>query len=202
MKLMKEIAKEIGTYKTFLESLVEKSDGFQKEINEEKRLGIQPTFEADYYQRDTRSDSTIPAQVRGDDTVNFKPQGPVEKPVQHPNANRVPQRIHLIYDPQKGKVMDAMKTDMRARPPAEYMEANAEQVQGAMRHIEGLNPKLAELLQSGKANIWIPRVAAQTGQQEPIAAQGTGTGGTTIMKMDPERLKKAQAAAGEMSLAK
>lgn len=191
MDLLKQITEDIKSYHTFFHSILEKIEQFEQEISSEKRLGL---YEAPYYVQDKpRSASS--------DTVDFKaPTEPVAAPVQHPNADRSPQRIHLIYDPAQAKVINAIKTDTRSRPPAEYIEASAQQVEDAMKHIQSFSPETAQKLKSGQINIWIPRSQAQPGGTN--ALQSTGMGGSNVTKqMSPDRLASAQQAADKMTLA-
>lgn len=200
MSLLKEISEDIQAYKDSLEVLVESIQNFEDEIRIEKRLGIMCEAE-DYYTNGNAQQST--PRVTSN-TIDFVPsQDPIEKPVQHPNAGNTPQRIHLIYDPMRGKVVNVMKTDMRGRPPAEYAEANAAQVADAMKHIESFSPQIAEKLKSGTMNVWIPRSQAQTPQSNVLSAHSASNpGGTNTAQMDPSSLARAQQAAGHMSLAK
>lgn len=191
MNLLKQISEDITTYRAFVHSLVEKIEEYEREISNENRLGL---LEAPYFIQDKN-----PNNQGNNDTINFQaPTEPVAAPVQHPNASNALQRIHLIYDPAKGKVVNAIKTDPRARPPAEYIEASAQQVADAMKHIESFSPETAQKLKSGQVNIWIPRAQAQSSADR---LQSTGTGPDKVkMQMSPDRLAAAQKAASQMSL--
>jgi hypothetical protein len=194
MSLMKQVSEDIQAYKAFVQTIVEKIEKIEDELNQEKRIGIDEVFEAhDYYMQDKG-----PKQA-ADDSVDFQNPGAVEKPVQHPGEQRVrAQRMHLIYDPKQGKVIDTVKTGIQSRPPAEYIEANADQVANAMKHIEGMSPEIADRIKKGTISIWIPRSQAQP---ISLANQASNTGGTNKIEMDPNRLATAQAAANKMSFA-
>lgn len=207
MKLLNTIVKERNVYADRLEQIAEQVDVWLNDISKEKRLGLKPMdqliTEADPY---NTADKNSPTGSTDNDTVEFTPTNePIEKPVQTPSAgNTEPMRVHLIYDPATGEIVKTLKTPMRSRPPAEYMEATADQVSGALRHLEKMNPHLADLLVSGRMNVWIPRAKSNMGPSSvkhlglaPVETRGN----SNKMTLSPEQLAAARAAAGKMKVA-
>lgn len=207
MKLLNEIVKTENAYLDRLAQIQEQVDLWMKEISKEKRLGLKPMdqmiAEADPY-----NSADKPAGDPASDSVEFTPTAGVAKPEQPPHVQgQQASRIHLIYNPATGEIEGTTKTPMLSRPPAQYMEANAEQVSGALKHLEKMNPKLADLLVSGRMSVWIPRAAANAGPSS-VKHLGLNTnpnietrGNTNTMKMSPEKLAAAQAAASKMKVA-
>lgn len=205
MKLLNSIVKERNEYADHLVQIAEQVDVWLNDLSKEKRLGLKPMdqllAEVDPY--NTANNSAAPAS---DDTVEFTPtKEPVAKPEQVPSAgNTEPMRIHLIYNPATGEIEKTVKTTMRSRPPAEYMEATAEQVSGALKHLEKMNPHLADLLVSGRMSVWIPRATANMG---PSSVKHIGLGPVTSkgnsnkMTLSPDQLASARAAANKMKIA-
>jgi hypothetical protein len=194
MDLLKQISEDINNYQQFFTRIVKKIAVFEQEISQENRLGL---METPYYTQDKAQH--IPGEVTRADTVDFKASDePVAAPVQHPNAARAPQRIHLIYDPAQGKVVNVVKTDTRSRPPADFVEASQQQIADAMKHIQNLSPETAQKIKAGLINIWIPR-----SQHKPVGTdrlQSTGTGpGMNTMNINPSQLSAARQAADKMS---
>lgn len=206
MKLLNDIVKERNEYSDRLEQIAEQVDVWLKEISKEKRLGLKPMdqliAEADPY----NNPGKIASATGGNDTVEFTPTSePVQKPVQSPSSgNTEPMRVHLIYNPATGEIEKTLKTPMRSRPPAEYIEATADQVSGALKHLEKMNPHLADMLVSGRMNVWIPRAAANMGPSS-VKHLGLGPietkGNTNKMNLSPEQLAQARAAANKMRVA-
>lgn len=196
MGLLQNICEDINSYKAFVATLVEKVERLQEEITTEKRLGL---YEMDPY---NTAGAHQKMGAKPNDTVDFQaPTEPVERPVQHPNANKGPaQRLHAIYDPSKGRVVDVVKAGPQNRPEGEFMEANADQVHNALQHLEKINPRLADMLMNGSINIWIPR-NTHTPQNSQMLSQPQSTG-TRKVELDPQRLAAAHAAADQMTLAK
>ncbi|MDE1830459.1 MAG: hypothetical protein KGI25_09070 [Thaumarchaeota archaeon] len=208
MKLLNEIVKSENTYLDRLAQIEEQVSIWMKQIATEKRLGLKPIdlmiAESDPYNTADRTNT------RPDDTVEFTPTSePIEKPtnIQASSGTFSATRIHLIYNPATGEIEKTLKTPIRSRPPADYMEANADQVAGALRHLEKMNPKLADLLVSGRMSVWIPRAAAKAGPTS-VKHLGLNTnpniesrGNSNVAKMSPEDLERAQAAASKMKIA-
>ncbi len=192
MSLLKSICEDINSYKAFLETILEKVEKFEDEISNEKRLGL--TLEApDYYQQHK------PEQ----DVVDFEaPTGQVAKPQQPqqlgPQGGPKNARIHIIYDPSTGRIQDAQQTSMFQRPSTDFTEANADQLDAAIKHLNKLNPALADKIVNGTMAVWIPRV-----QRNPNASKMANMqhGGATKRELSPEQLAQARAAANKMSLA-
>lgn len=195
MKLLKEISSTQVAYTNRLEKISEKVTQWLEKISEEKRLGL-PTMDVIVEAGGDPYNSANRQAPPKNNSVNFSPQPNVERPVINQQVG-AQKRIHLVYDPSSGKIEKALKTPMTSRPSSEYIEANAQQVHDALTHLERTSPKLADLLVNGSLSIWIPRSAAQ----QNSSPQQSGTCGTNIMKMSPDRLAQAQAAAGKMSLA-
>lgn len=206
MKLLNDIVKDRADYADRLQQIAEKADAWLEAISKEKRLGLKPIDqmlnEIDPY--NTWGKKSIGSDV--DDSVEFTPSSaPIEKPVQGPQADRAVMRIHLIYNPASGEVQKVIKTPMRSRPPAEYMEANADQVSGALKHLEKLNPHLADLLVRGKMSVWIPRkeAAVEPSSVKHLGLQTNAPGqDKNVRNLSPTDLAKAHHAASRMSLAK
>lgn len=206
MNLLNEIVKTENAYLDRLAQIQEQVEIWMKEMSKEKRLGLKPMdqmiAEADPY------NSAEKPAAEPNDTVEFTPTAGVAKPEQPPHAqNAQPQRIHLIYNPTTGEVEGTTKTPMLSRPPAQYIEANADQVQGALKHLEKMNPKLANMLVSGRMSVWIPRAASNLGPSS-VKHLGLNTnpniesrGNANTMKMSPEKLAAAHAAANKMKVA-
>ncbi len=196
MALLKQLSKEIKSYNAFVQTILEKIEKFEEELKLEKRLGLS---EADYYQNDTPG-AAGKAGPRPTDTVQFQPtKEPIAEPTQHPNEK--PSRIHLVYNPSTGRVEDAIKTGPWGRPPSEYMEANADQLAGALKHIERNSPDIAQKIVSGQLSVWIPRSVPQAGKSsmlEPKSAQA----GPNKMQLTPAGLAHARATADKMQLVK
>lgn len=208
MKLLNEIAKERNTYADRLQQILEQSKIWLNEISGEKRLGLKPmdqmVAEADPY--NSADSRTNRGTSQENDTVEFTPQPNAEKPVQpEPRPSAEPTRVHLIYDPKSGEIIKTLKTPLRSRPPADFIEANAEQVNGALKHLEKLNPELADMLVSGRMNVWIPRAAMAS---NPTSVKHIGLGPVTSrgnsnqMHLSPDQLAAATQAAGKMKIAR
>ena len=210
MNLLNEIVTKENTYLDCLEQIAEQVDLWIKEISKEKRLGLKPIdqmiAEADPYNNQER-----PSGVQPDDTVEFTPTAGAKNPQagsgQSVSGSTEAMRIHLIYNPATGQIEKTMRTPIRSRPPAEYIEANAQQVQGALKHLEKMNPKLADLLVNGRMNVWIPRAAANAGPSS-VKHLGLNTnpniesrGNSNTSTMSPQNLANAQAAANKMRVA-
>lgn len=205
MKLLKEISGEMVAYSKRLEKIAEKANEWLGQISEEKRLGlstIDKILEAngDPYNSADQNNWKNRQPPQQNDSIDFTPQPNVQRPVL--NKNTTPKRIHLIYDPSSGEIQKVVKTPMMSRPPAEYTEANAQQVNDALKHLERINPKLADLLVNGSMSIWIPRnPTSQQGNVQSLKLTSAGGGATNKVDMTPDRLANAQSAAGKMSLA-
>lgn len=208
MKLLNDIVKDRANYADRLQQIAEQVDTWHKEISREKRLGLKPLDqminEADPYNNPGAAGPGRPQPAS--DTVEFTPSSErSEKPEQPPHVGSAPSaRIHLIYNPTSGEIERVVKTPMRSRPPAEFIEATAEQVTGALKHLEKMNPHLADLLVNGRMSVWIPRKNAEAGPSsvKHLGLQSTGTGQEkNVRNMSPEDLAKAHYAAQNMKLA-
>lgn len=201
MTLLNEIVKSENGYLDQLAQIAEQIDIWLKDISKEKRLGLKPMDQMLAELPDPYN-NTGP-DIHSDDTVEFKPTSGVGAPKPDKLNNEL-SRIHLIYNPSSGEIEKTLKTPIRSRPPAEYTEANAGQIQGALKHLEKMNPKLADLLVDGRMNVWIPRTAAKS---EPSSVKHLGLstnsnieskGNTNIAKMSPAQMAKMHAAANRM----
>lgn len=207
MKLLNTIVKKENEYLDRFAQIQEQVDIWMKEISAEKRLGLKPmdqmVAEADPY-----NSAEKPQVDPANDTVEFTPTAGVAKPEQPPHVQgQSASRIHLIYNPTTGEIEGTTKTPMLSRPPAQYIEANADQVQGALKHLEKMNPKLADMLVDGRMSVWIPRAAANAGPSS-VKHLGLNTnpniqtrGNTNVSTMSPDKLAAAQAAANNMKVA-
>lgn len=197
MGLLQDICAEINEYKAFVATLADKADRIQEELAGEKRLGL---FEMDPY-NSTGKAAALTGAEPARDVVDFVDPGHVERPVQHPNANKQPtQRLAAVYDPAKGRVIDVLKANPQGRPEGDFIEANADQFDVALKHLNKINPKLADMLMSGAISVWIPR-GQHIPQHSSMLSQPQGTG-TRRVELDPKRLAAAQQAAAQMTLAK
>lgn len=210
MKLLNEIVKSENTYLDCLAQIAEQVDVWLKDLSKEKRLGLKPIDQM-IAETDPYNTADTSRGVQPDDTVEFTPTPGAPEPEsnsEQPNSNRSEaMRIHLVYNPSTNEIEKTLKTPMRSRPPAEYMEANADQISGALKHLEKMNPKLADLLVSGRMSVWIPRAASKPGPSS-VKHLGLNTnpniemrGQTNVAKMSPEKLATAQAAANKMKVA-
>ena len=202
LHLLKEISGDTSAYQKRLGKIAKKINEWALEIHEEKRLGLRPMEqligEAGY---DPYNSANNQNQRGGqNDSIDFSPQPDVQRPVIDQNTR--PKRMHIVYDPSSGEVSKAIKTGLMSRPPADYMEANAQQVQDALKHLESMNPKLADLLVSGSLSIWVPRnTKAPSGG--PMGLEGgSGPGGHNVRNMSPDQMAHAQSAADRMSTVK
>lgn len=190
MSLLKQICEDINSYKAFLETILEKVEQFEVEISKEKRLGLR--LEAgEYYQQDKS----------GKDTLDFQaPTEPVAKPQQQepPQHSAQKARIHIIYDPSTGRVLNAGQTSMFQQPTGEYQEADAQQLEQAIANINRMNPALADKIVNGTMAVWVPRQ-----QKNPNAAKMATMqhGGMNKVELSPQQLAAARTAASKMSLA-
>ncbi len=210
MKLLNEIVKSENVYLDQLAQIQEQVEIWLNEIAREKRLGLKPIDQMVAEAGDPYNSADKTGGRQPDDTLEFTPtEGPIAKPenIKATSGSFDASRIHLIYNPQTGEIEKTVKTPMRSRPPADYMEANADQVQGALKHLETMNPKLADLLVAGRMSVWIPRAAAKAGPSS-VKHLGLNTnpnieskGNSNKMKMSDEDLARAQTAANKMKLA-
>lgn len=203
MNLLKQITEDINSYHQFVYSLVEKVEQFEEEIRLEKRLGLRET---DYYQNGNPNAIANRPQgrpaVRGNDTIDFKPQPNVAKP----QANQAPPkgvvggmqgRIQLMYNPATGKVEDAKQAQGMEPPAPGYTTANAQQLDDALKHIESIDKSLADKIVAGTVQVFVPQ-NPQAPKQSPNVQQHNGM---NRLEMDPDQLARAKAAADQMSLA-
>lgn len=168
MNLLQQISENVSSYDVFLEKLVQKVDRFEVELVIEKRLGLSIHEADDYYQKDIQK----PSQ----DVVNFKPQSSAQPPP--PAQNSSPsQRIHLVFDPKTNKISDVIKTDIRSNPGEQFEQANQQQVEAAVQHMQKLKPEMAQKVQNGSIAVWIPR--AEQNQQ-------TGGGSRMLGMVSPK----------------
>ncbi len=194
MSLLKSICEDINSYKAFLETILEKVERFEIEISNEKRLGL--TLEApDYYHQDKANKDVVDFQA---------PTEPVAKPQQKPEPQLGPQggppkaRIHIVYDPSTGRIQDAQQTSMFQRPSTDFVEANADQLDAAIKHLNRINPQLADKIVNGTMAVWIPRVVKNPNAAKMATMQH---GGMNKKELSPEQLANARTAASKMSLA-
>lgn len=205
MTLLNEIVKNENVYLDQLAQITEQVDIWLKEISKEKRLGLKPM---DQMLAELPDPYNTAQGSRPEDTVEFTPTPGFEKPKSDTSSSSSnSSRIHLIYNPSTGEIEKTLKTPILSRPPAEYMEATAEQIEGTLKHLEKMNPKLADQLVKGRMSVWIPRAAAKV---EPSSVKHLGLnpkldveshGDTNIAKMSPEKMAKMHAAADKMELA-
>jgi len=199
LKLLREVSSETSAYQKRLERIHSKILEWSTQIFEEKRLGLsamdQIVMEAGFDPYNSANPAQGPQQ---NDTMDFEPQQNVARPVI--NKNTQPKRMHIIYDPTQGEVSKAIKTGLVSRPPPEYIEANAQQVHDALKHLEQMNPKLADLLTSGHLSVWVPRNATAV-KRPPMGLEGgSGPGGMNTRHMSDDQLAQARSAADNLSL--
>lgn len=206
MKLLNEIVKTENTYFDCIAQIAEQVNIWLKDLSKEKRLGLK-TMDQMIAETDPYNSVDAAKGAQPEDTVEFTPTSNSENSETDepsaPSSNEA-MRIHLVYNPATEEIEKTLKTPMRSRPPAEYMEANADQVNGALKHLEKMNPKLADLLVSGRMSIWIPRAAAKSGPSS-VKHLGLNTnpniemrGQTNVVKMSPDQLTSARSAADKM----
>jgi hypothetical protein len=192
MDLLKQITEDIKSYHNFVNSLTVKIDEFEEAISLEKRLGLRETA---YYQQDKQG---APSQ----DSLEFsptpgvgKPQ-PIETPAKGMGGNKMQGRIQLMYNPATGRVEDAKQAHGMEPPAQGYVQANAQQLNAALAHINSIDKALADKIVGGQVQVFVP--------QNPNAATPNVMqhGGMNRMELDPQRLAQAQQAANKMSLAK
>lgn len=196
MDLLKQITEDIKSYHKHVYSLIEKIEQFEEAISIEKRLGLRETA---YYQNDNPG-----AAGKPNDTVDFQPQGNVQKgqqptpPPKGVGTNAMQGRIQLMYNPATGKVEDAKQAQGMHSPPAPgYVVANAQQLDAALKHIEGIDKELADKIVAGNVQVFVPQ-NPNAPKQNPNVQQH---GGMNKIEMEPSRLAAAQQAASKMSLA-
>lgn len=202
MKLLKQLSEDVNAYKSHLNSVYKALKKAINEVKEERRLGLAEA--RDYFTQDRANGGNA-------DTINFEPtQGPatatkqpIAAPQQHaaanPNANK---RFHLIFDPSTGKISEMRATKPFEKVPAEFVQPNADQMHAVLKHLESMDPRLADKLVNGTLDIWIPRTAAAPAHASTLAAHTASTGGMNRREMSPEQLAAARNAANNMSLAR
>lgn len=194
MSLLQQINKDVKKYKAYLNRINERLEKGIIAVKEERRLGIAEA--QDYYHQDRQHGGVS-------DTVEFEPtEGPIAAPIQHPSEERARRRFHVIYDPSTGKISDLRQTKPFERIPSEFVQPNAQQMHDVMKHLEKMDPRLADRLVSGILDIWIPRTQAAPGHASTLAAHTASTGGMTRREMSPDQLAAARQAASKMTLAK
>jgi len=195
MDLLKQISEDIKAYHTSVHALVEKIEEIEAVLAQEKRLGLRETA---YYQNGNQ------AAGKPGDTLDFqaqpdvaKPQ-PIEGPPKGMGGNKMGGRIQLMYNPATGRVEDAKQAHGMAPPAEGYIQASAQQLQDALKHIEGIDKELADKIMAGQVQVFVPQNPNAPKQTPKVTSQ---PGGMNRMEMDPERLAAAQKAASGMSLA-
>jgi hypothetical protein len=203
MKLLKSVNYFAESYQKKLVRMNERTNLWMTEISKEKRIGLS---EDNPYDNNPLGNNRLSPQK--DDSIDFQPQDNIEPPTQSDAHNRrgPTVRIHLVYNPGEGKIEKVIKTPIRSRPPAEYMEATADQVRGALKHLNNINPELAQKLVRGDMSVWIPRAHASSMPSNVkhlgLSSDGNHNGsGTNKVEMSPERLANAHKAASQMSFA-
>lgn len=164
MSLMKQICEEVNSYKAFLGTIVDKIEQFQDEISTEKCLGL--TLEAsDYYQNGNQQEPNAQSQ-----------QG-------------MSARIQLMYNPETGKVEQAVKAHGSNPPSPDYIQPSTQQLEEVIKRIDSMDKRLADKIVSGEVSVWVPK-NSQTAPQS----------NTQQSSMDPSHLANAQATASQMSV--
>ena len=195
MDLLKQISEEIKTYRGFVHSLVAKIDELEEAISLEKRLGLRETA---YYQNHK-------PEGQPQDTLNFEPQPDVAKPQQSAGppkglgGNKMAGRIQLMYNPATGRVVDAKQAHGMEPPAQGYVQANAQQLDAALAHINSIDKALADKIVAGTVQVFVPQ---NPNAPQPSPKVTTQHGGMNRLEMDPQQLAAAQKAASQMSLAK
>jgi hypothetical protein len=199
MDLLKQISEDIKSYRAFVETLVEKIESIEEDLSLEKRLGL---LEAAYYQNDNPK-----AAGKPNDTIEFEPQQNVAKPQQIPGppkgmgGNKMTGRIQLMYNPATGKVEDAKQAQGPNTGPAPgYVAANAQQLQDALKHIEGMDKSLADKIVAGNVQVFVPQNPQS--QAPKLTRNVQQHGGMNRIEMSDQDFKNAQAAADQMTYQK
>ena len=130
MKLIGEINKSTSLYERKVHRMSKQIALWIAEAKQENRLGLLP----------------IDVIMESND----------DQSQQH-NTSPLARRIHIIYDPNTGQIEKVTKTSILSRPPSEYTEANASQMQHVMGELERISPKMADALVNGDVNVWVPR---------------------------------------------
>ncbi len=195
MTLLEQLNTKVNKYKAYLNNINEKLDRGIAKVSQERRLGIAEA--RDYYVQDRQHGGAS-------DVVEFEPTNePIAAPVQHPREERrAEKRFHVIYNPSTGKVSGIRQTKPFERIPPEFIQPNAQQMHDVMKHLETMDPRLADKLVSGVLDIWIPRIQTEPGHASTLAAHTASTGGMRKHEISPDQLAAARAAANKMSFAK
>lgn len=209
MQLLNDFVKTENLYLNRLSQIQERVEIWIKQISEQKRIGL-PLISQLITEKDPYNTADAGTYSEPEDTVEFKPSSePIAKPENHqPISGGMNERLrlHLIYNPKTGEIESSIKTPALSRPPSQYIEANADQISGAIKHLEKLNPKLADLLVAGRMSVWIPRSIGNIGPSN-VKHLGLNTnpkihsrGNSNVANMSDHDLAKARDAANQMKI--